>query len=172
GRLAEIHGPAGIAVVAPTGKAAVRLSEALEGHGLGQIRARTIHSTLSVMAVGDGGFQFEHGEENPLEQRFVICDEMSMCDTPLMASLLAALRPDAHVLFIGDLNQLPPVGHGAPLRDFLEAGIPAGELREIRRNSGLIVETCARIRDREDFELPLTVDLDAGRNLKLQPAGP
>jgi exodeoxyribonuclease V alpha subunit len=50
------------------------------------------------------------------------------------------------------VNQLPPIGHGAPLRDLLEAGVPAAQLTEIRRNSGLIVESCARIKDGLDFE--------------------
>lgn len=168
-KLIEIHGADKVAVVAPTGKAAVRISEALDSYGIG-IRARTIHSFLGVVTADDQGFSFSHNEENPIDERFLVCDEASMVDTQLFSCLLSAMRDDGHLLLVGDLQQLPPVGHGAPLRDLLAAGVPSGELREIRRSSGLIVETCARIRDEELFDLPRVLDLDQGVNLKLQEA--
>lgn len=162
------HGPGSVAVAAPTGKAAVRVSEALAAYGLG-IRAKTIHSLLRVgkapvegSGKGDAsGWKFEHNEHNPLPYRFLIIDESSMIDTGLMASLLAARARGTHVLFVGDINQLPPVGHGAPLRDFIRAGVPCGELTEIRRNSGAIVRTCKAIRDQQPWKPSSRIDLAA-----------
>jgi exodeoxyribonuclease V alpha subunit len=107
----------------------------------------TIHKLLGVVPGPDGGWEFSFNERNPLPFRFIIIDETSMLDTDLAASLLRACAPGTHVLLVGDANQLPPVGHGAPLRDLLDAGIPAARLTEIRRNSGAIVEACSRIRE-------------------------
>ena len=144
------HGEPSIAICAPTGKAAVRITEAMQGLGIA-IVARTIHSLLKVESGGDDGWWFRYGSSNRLPYKFIIVDESSMIDTGLMASLLSACRPDGHVLFIGDVNQLPPVGHGAPLRDMIAAGMPCGELREIIRNDGGIVQACADIRDGVKF---------------------
>lgn len=162
-RIAELSGFGSIAVVAPTGKAAVRVTEAMNACGV-SLRAKTIHSLLKV-ANADDGWSFEHCESNPLEERYVIVDEASMLDTPIMAALSKALRQDGHLLLIGDLQQLPPVGHGAPLRDLLSAGVPMGNLTEIRRNSGAIVKTCAMIRGRESLSLADCLDPDTGLNL-------
>lgn len=141
-----------VAVMAPTGKAAVRITEAMQSYGISLV-AKTIHSTLKVMAGGgDGGWVFEHGPGNPLPFRVLVVDEFSMCDTDLAASFFAARSPGTLVLFVGDVGQLPPVGHGAPLRDMIEAGVSYGELKEIRRNSGQIVEACVRIRQGQQFE--------------------
>lgn len=157
-RIIAEHGQEWIAVVAPTGKAAVRISEALAEYKL-PIRARTIHSTLGIdrSSVAEksesDGWGFTHHERNPLPFRFVVVDESSMIDTDLMASLLRACATGTHVLFVGDVNQLSPVGHGAPLRDLIAAGVPYGELTEIHRNAGMIVKACAAIRDGKRFEV-------------------
>jgi len=159
-----------IAVCAPTGKAAVRISEVMTTYGV-PIVARTIHSLLGVAQVEETeGWGFAHGKNNPLDFDFVFVDESSMIDTNLMASLLAALRPGTHVLFVGDVNQLPPVGHGAPLRDLIAAGVPTGSLTEIRRNSGRIVQACAEIRDTGRFTPSPYFDPEHGENLCLVPA--
>lgn len=151
-------GPAEIAVVAPTGKAAVRITQALAEHGLRR-EAQTVHRLLGVAGRDrEGNFTFRHGEETPLPYRLVICDEFSMVDTDLLACLLRACGPATHVLFVGDPYQLPPVGHGAPLRDMLFAGVPHGELTEVRRNSGLIVRACASIKDGYRYETADTLD--------------
>lgn len=155
----------GFAVCAPTGKAAVRVTEAMFDHGL-KVTARTIHSLLRVKSV-NGGWVFHHGRGNPLPYRFIIVDEASMISVDLLASLLAAWSKGTHIMFIGDVNQLPPVGHGAPLRDMIDAGLPCGELKEIRRNSGRIVKACAQIRDVTPFEVSEEIDLEAGENLVL-----
>lgn len=130
-----------IAIGAPTGKAAVRVTETLSQHGI-QLRARTWHSLLRGGV--DGGFLYNRA--NPLPFRVLIGDESSMVDLDLMAAIFRARAAGALVLLVGDVNQLPPVGHGAPLRDLIAAGLPYGELTEIKRNSGGIVEACHAIR--------------------------
>lgn len=158
-----IHGENQVAVCAPTGKAAVRVSEAMAKAGIG-LTASTIHSLLVINSYGDG-WGFEHGRECPLPYKFIICDESSMIDTDLARSLLSARARGTHVLLIGDPNQLAPVGHGAPLRDMLAAAVPSGSLIEIQRNSGRIVRTCAEIRDHGHFQASAKIDLAAGENL-------
>jgi exodeoxyribonuclease V alpha subunit len=133
-----------IGIGAPTGKAAVRLSEGLERNGL-SIRARTWHSILGFGTDDSGGFA--HDENNPLPYRVLFGDEESMKDLALMLSVFKARPKNCSFLIVGDVNQLPPVGNGAPLRDMIAAGLPYGELKEIKRNSGGIVEACAAIRD-------------------------
>lgn len=161
-----------VAVVAPTGKAAVRASQSLALQGL-NLRATTIHRRLGIGKNGhasgrgssadDWGFIFN--SSNPLPIRVLVVDESSMISTDLMASLLDACADGTHVLFIGDPYQLPPVGHGAPLRDMIAAGIPYGELTHVRRNAGQIVHACLRIKNGESFETASAVDLDGGKNL-------
>lgn len=137
-----------IAVAAPTGKAAVRITEIMQANGI-PLRARTWHSLLGIGKVDkeSGNWGFNHSEKNPLPFKVLVGDEWSMCDTNLACSVFRARSAGTHMLLVGDVNQLPPVGHGAPLRDLIAAGLPYGELREIHRNSGGIVEACAAIRD-------------------------
>jgi exodeoxyribonuclease V alpha subunit len=154
-----------IAACAPTGKAAVRMTEAMSKAGL-PLKAQTIHSLLEIQSSEDG-WSFLHGEHKPLPHKFIFADESSMVDVGLMGSLLAARGRGCHVLFVGDINQLSPVGHGAPLRDMIAAGVPTGTLTEIRRNSGRIVQACAEIRDTRKFTASKVIDLEAGENLGL-----
>ncbi|OGT57704.1 MAG: hypothetical protein A3E01_02905 [Gammaproteobacteria bacterium RIFCSPHIGHO2_12_FULL_63_22] len=139
-----------IAIVAPTGKAAVRTTETMIAKGLA-LRGRTIHRLLEPRdpenGHGSGEWGFAHDENSPLDEKFIIVDEASMLDVDLFASLLRACRPSTHILLVGDPYQLPPVGHGAPLRDMIQAGVPCGLLTEIRRNSGLIVFACRAIKE-------------------------
>lgn len=165
GGLMKAFGTEAIGIAAPTGKAAVRLTEALNSYDI-DLRAKTWHSLLGVEAAEDrGGWQFRHSERNPLPYKVLVGDESSMNDCDLMASVFRARTKGTLVLLIGDVNQLPPVGHGAPLRDLIAAGLPYGELREIKRNSGGIVEACAAIRDGQRWA--------AGDNLEvIQTLGP
>lgn len=162
-------GEASVAVAAPTGKAAVRATESLLARGLG-IRATTIHQLLEIGRNGhDGqGWGFNRNRSNPLPQRFLIVDESSMIDTGLMADLLDACAIGTQVLLVGDPFQLPPVGHGAPLRDILAAGVSQGELTEVRRNAGLIVRACAAIKSGSRPSTADRFDLDADNPANLR----
>lgn len=158
----EIHAPMadGIAACAFTGKAANRLKEILIARNI-NIKATTIHRLLGPQRNGhDGdGWHFEHTASNPLPYDYIFCDELSMNDTSIMSNLLCAVRDDACFLGLGDVAQLPPVGHGAPLRDMIAAGIPYGELTEPHRNGGDILRVCAELKARRPY-LP-----SVGRNL-------
>ena len=157
-------GPDDIAIGAPTGKAAVRLTEALQAAGV-DLHARTWHSLLGVGQSDDenGGWSFLHNAATPWPYKIIIGDESSMLDTALMRSVFAARPRGCHVLLVGDVNQLPPVGAGAPLRDLIASQcVGYGELTEIKRNSGGIVESCAAIRDGKQW--------GEGDNLVIDPA--
>lgn len=161
------EGAARIAVVSPTGKAAVRCTENLSKQGV-PIVATTIHRLLGVQQVDDtDGWAFVHGEDLPLELDYLFVDEVSMCDATLLSQLLAARPNGCHVLLVGDPDQLSPVGHGAPLRDLIAAGVPKGHLKEIRRNAGRIVRACAEIRDKQRISFSPKLDLAEGENLLL-----
>ncbi|MDE2951559.1 MAG: ATP-dependent RecD-like DNA helicase [Chloroflexota bacterium] len=101
-------------LASPTGRAAKRLSEAAG------VPASTIHRLLGFSAEIGG---FEHDEDNPLPVDMVVIDEASMLDLQLFHSLLRALPASAHLLLVGDVDQLPSVGAGNVLRDIIESGI-------------------------------------------------
>src|SRR5256884_3115308 len=119
-----------VALAAPTGRAAKRLTEATGAVGF---QAKTLHRLLEY-APHDNTCQ--RNEENPLPYQFVIVDEVSMVDILLFYHLLKALPPDAHLLLVGDADQLPPVGPGNVLRDLLRSGaIPSVVLTELFRQA-------------------------------------
>jgi exodeoxyribonuclease V alpha subunit len=161
------HGRGSVAVAAPTGKAAVRITAAMRRHGI-DLDSTTIHRLLEIGRNGhDGrGWGFLKNADNPLLEQFLVIDEASMLDTDLAAALFAATEINTHVLLVGDPYQLPPVGHGAPLRDMIAAGVPCAELTEIQRNAGLIVRGCAAIKDGKRFETSEKFDPAAGLNLR------
>lgn len=101
------------ALASPTGRAAKRLSEATGAE------ARTIHRLLEFSP--QGGALFKRTAENPLECDLLVVDEASMLDILLANHLLKAVPPHAHVLLVGDADQLPSVGPGRVLRDLLES---------------------------------------------------
>lgn len=100
------------ALCAPTGRAAKRLSEATDRP------AKTIHRLLEY-SPQEG---FRRNEQNPLGVDCLIVDEASMLDLLLTHHLLKAVDPAAHVLFVGDVDQLPSVGAGDVLRDIIASG--------------------------------------------------
>src|SRR5437588_541067 len=119
-----------VALAAPTGRAAKRLTEATGAVGF---QAKTLHRLLEY-APHDNTYQ--RNEENPLPYLFVIVDEVSMVDILLFYHLLKALPPDAHLLLVGDADQLPPVGPGNVLRDLLRSeSIPTVRLTELFRQA-------------------------------------
>ncbi len=114
------------ALASPTGRAAKRLSEATGRP------ASTIHRLLEFSPL-DG---FKQNEENPLDVDFLVIDEASMLDILLANHLLKAVRPGTHVLFVGDVDQLPSVGAGDVLRDLISSKIaPVTRLTTIFRQA-------------------------------------
>jgi len=112
-RLAEAAG-ARVALASPTGRAAKRLS------GATGKPAKTIHRLLEFKPA-DGVMAFQRNEENPLEADLVVVDEASMLDVLLTNNLLKAIPAGAHLLLVGDIDQLPSVGAGNVLRDIIAA---------------------------------------------------
>ncbi len=122
-----------IALAAPTGRAAQRLAE------LAGIEAKTIHRLLEFEPATRG---FKRGIEEPLPYDAIVVDEASMLDLFLANSLLKAIPPTAHLLLVGDIDQLPSVGPGDVLADLINsARIPVIRLTQIFRqaqSSGII----------------------------------
>jgi len=114
-------------LAAPTGRAAKRLAEAT-GHP-----AQTLHRLLGYSPTEH---RFATDEDHPLPYQFVVADEASMLDLLLFYALVKALRPGAHLLLVGDADQLPSVGPGNILRDLIASGaIPVLRLRELFRQA-------------------------------------
>ncbi len=121
------HDELSIALVAPTGKAAQRLSESIVDAVTGfdklidakvltaiPTQAQTIHRLLGVLPNSPN---FKHQEDNRLLYDIVLIDEVSMVDLPLMTRVFRALKPDAKVILLGDADQLPSVAAGSVLAD-------------------------------------------------------
>ncbi len=104
----------GIALCAPTGRAAKRLGESTG------LEAKTIHRLLETDPKTGG---FRRGEEHPLDCDILVIDEASMVDVLLMRSLLNALPDTAALLMVGDVDQLPSVGPGQVLGDIIGSGV-------------------------------------------------
>ncbi len=111
--LCETHGLE-VLMAAPTGRAAKRMQEA-SGHD-----ARTLHRLLEVSNV-DGNLEFDRNEDNPLDGDLLIVDEVSMLDVHLASHLVRAVPASMHMLWVGDVDQLPSVGSGTVLYDTIRA---------------------------------------------------
>lgn len=98
-----------IAFLAPTGKAAQRMTDVLGSN------AQTIHRKLKL-----GGFGRTEKPQT-IAENFIVVDETSMIDVNLFAQLLSSLKPQAHLLLVGDENQLPSIGAGLILRDLINS---------------------------------------------------
>lgn len=121
-------GPDDIALVAPTGKAAKRMTEAIDIPGL---YASTIHRLL-----GYNGHEAQFNELKKLPQKYFIVDEFSMVTVDLFSAFLNALPEDSKLLMIGDIDQLPSVGAGNVLKDLIDSNvIPVNRLERIFRQS-------------------------------------
>lgn len=116
-----------ILLAAPTGRAAKRLSE------ITHKKAFTIHALLEMDFVSR---QFKKNKQNPLSCELLIIDEASMIDTALLYSLLKAVPSQCRVILIGDVDQLPSVGAGKVLKDFIDAkAVPTFRLKRIFRQA-------------------------------------
>jgi exodeoxyribonuclease V alpha subunit len=128
-----------VLLVAPTGRAAIRMTEA------SGVRARTVHSALGWIP-GEGP---THDEENPLACDLLIVDESSMANLELMVTLLRAVGPKTHVVLVGDADQLAPVGAGKPFAELVSSGVvPVAGLTHIFRQAAgsMIVQGAHAIR--------------------------
>ncbi len=126
-----------IALVAPTGKAAARLQEAVDAQrpnvvttpgarGSLPTEATTIHRRLGAYGTG-----FKYGADNPIPYDVVVVDEASMVDMVLLSRLIAALEPGARLILLGDHNQLASVQAGAVLGDVCRIATEAGYSPEL-----------------------------------------
>ncbi|AFZ61213.1 ATP-dependent RecD-like DNA helicase [Anabaena cylindrica FACHB-243] len=116
-----------IALAAPTGRAAQRLSE------MTGLEAKTIHRLLEFDPKTMG---FKCGSENPLPQTAIIVDEASMLDLFLAYSLVKAVSAGAQLLLVGDIDQLPSVGPGNVLADLINSGkVPVVRLTQVFRQA-------------------------------------
>ncbi|MBM7171434.1 ATP-dependent RecD-like DNA helicase [Streptomyces sp. G44] len=111
-----------VVLAAPTGRAAKRLAE------LTGAEASTVHRLLELKPGGDAAYD----KERPLDADLVVVDEASMLDLLLANKLVKAVPPGAHLLFVGDVDQLPSVGAGEVLRDLLGEGSPVPAVRLTR----------------------------------------
>jgi len=138
-----------VILAAPTGRAAKRLEE------LAGAPASTLHRLLGLRPGGAAAYN----QETPLDADLVVVDEASMLDVLLANTLVKAIPPGAHLLLVGDVDQLPSVGAGEVLRDVLASEvIPAVRLTQIFRQaqqSG-VVTNAHRI---NAGQMPLTRDL-------------
>ncbi len=118
-------------LAAPTGRAAKRMSEFCG------VEAKTIHRMLEMNYSASGlAPSFGVNHESPLECDVLILDEVSMVDLPLMRAVLDALKPGARLILVGDADQLPSVGPGNVLKDFIDSGkIPTVALTQIYRQA-------------------------------------
>ncbi len=182
-----------VALVAPTGKAAARLTEAVH-HEIEQVEldpgvatrmraadALTVHRLLGWA----GGIRFRHDADHPLPHDLVVVDESSMASLPLMSRLLDAVRPDAHVVLVGDPHQLASVEAGAVLGEIVRAGTSGSADRPLA-GSVVVLERVHRFgatspiaaladairTGRADDVLALLDDPDVVEVTRIDPAGP
>lgn len=135
---AQKEEPFPIVLVAPTGRAAKRLAESTG------LPAMTIHRLL-----GFTGQEKDEETEREVTGKLIIIDEMSMVDTWLAHQLLKSLHKDVKVIFVGDQDQLPPVGPGQVLKDLLTSKqIPTVELTDVYRQAegSTIIELAHQIK--------------------------
>jgi exodeoxyribonuclease V alpha subunit len=115
-----------VLLTAPTGRAAKRLEE------LAGAPASTLHRLLELRPGGAAAYDRDH----PLDADLVVVDEASMLDVLLANTLVKAIAPGAHLLFVGDVDQLPSVGAGEVLLDLLASNaIPSVRLTQIFRQA-------------------------------------
>ncbi|MBY0533864.1 MAG: ATP-dependent RecD-like DNA helicase [Rickettsiaceae bacterium] len=116
-----------ILLCAPTGRAAKRLKESTG------IEAKTLHRLL---AFEPQSRQFKHNADNPLDADLIVVDEVSMVDLVMMMHLLKAAPQNCAIIFVGDVDQLPSIGPGSVLANFIDSNkIPTVRLTQIYRQA-------------------------------------
>jgi exodeoxyribonuclease V alpha subunit len=128
-----------VLLVAPTGRAAIRMSEASE------LRAMTVHAALGWIP-GEGP---THDQHDPLRCDLLILDESSMANLELLVTLFRAVADTTHVVLVGDADQLAPVGAGKPFAELVASGaVPVTRLTHIFRQAAgsMIVQGAHAIR--------------------------
>ncbi len=128
-----------VLLVAPTGRAAIRMSEA------SGLRAMTVHAALGWIP-GEGP---THDEDDPVRCDVLIVDESSMANLELMVTLLRAVAATTHLVLVGDADQLAPVGAGKPFAELVASGaVPTTRLTHIFRQAAgsMIVQGAHAIR--------------------------
>ncbi len=143
------------ALCAPTGKASRRMMESINGQLGTKMIATTIHTLLKVDPVNPNLDTFIFNENNKLDKKFIVCDESSMIDSSIASAFVKAIPDGAQVIFVGDINQLPPVSYGNFLNDIIEAEIPCVKLIEVHRQKGdsSIIGLSQNIRDNKYLDL-------------------
>jgi exodeoxyribonuclease V alpha subunit len=140
-----------VALCAPTGRAARRLEEATGGH-----EAQTIHRMLEWAPGSEPGFRPGH----PLPVDVVVVDESSMLNLRTIEVLLDGLAESTHVVFVGDADQLPPIGAGKPFSDLIASGAaPVVRLSLVFRQAARSMITTA------------AHEINQGREPHLEPQG-
>jgi exodeoxyribonuclease V alpha subunit len=148
-----------ILLAAPTGRAAKRMNEATGWE------AKTIHRLLEYSPHKGG---FKRDQDDPLEADVVIIDETSMVDTLLMYHLLKAIPSHAHLILVGDVDQLPSVGPGNVLKDIIKSGrFTVVTLTEIFRQAqeSLIVVNAHKV---NQGQLPILKEIDKPQKTDFQ----
>lgn len=161
-----------VVLAAPTGRAAKRLAE------LTGAEASTVHRLLELKPGGDAAYD----RDRPLDADLVVVDESSMLDLLLANKLVKAVPEGAHLLFVGDVDQLPSVGAGEVLRDLLTEGSPVPAVRLTRifrqaQQSGVVTNahrinsgTPPETRGMSDFFLFVEEDTEAAGRLTVDVA--
>lgn len=146
-----------IALAAPTGRAAKRMSE------LCGKETKTIHRLLEVEWGEEDKQRFKKNEKNPLEFDCIVVDELSMMDIGLFEALLKAMTVNCRLILVGDVDQLPSVGAGNVLNDIIESNIvPVIRLKKVFRQAqkSYIVTNAHRIIGGEMPEVSKEEDCD------------
>ena len=156
-----------VALAAPTGRAAKRLSESTS------YEAKTIHRLLEMTYDASGTYVFCRNEQELLDEQVIIIDEASMIDNALMAALLKAIKPGARLIIIGDSDQLPSVGAGNVLGDIIAsesfASVRLCEIFRQAQQSLIVTNSHAvnrgdmpeiHVKDNDFFFLPRATDRD------------
>lgn len=170
GLLQEANPALRIALAAPTGKAAARMTEALKAAGVTvDGGAQTLHRLLGVRADGRG---FRHQRERPLAVDVLVVDEASMIDLSLMAHLLDALPATARLILLGDRDQLAAVEAGAVFADLCDSPRLAAAVAllttSFRFGADSGIGRLAESVRRGDAEAALAILKDDGNDVALQ----